>query len=199
MSELLSDLFPEEKSVPASVTLSGYIEQREYLIDGKMVTWQGDMNQVASPVYVRVGSELKQKIIGSTPLLTAKEALEALNAAVRAYDLGHGVWPMMSVSERIQHVELFLSKMREKRQEVVNLLMWEIGKALKDSEKEFDRTCDYIVDTINSLKQLDRSSSGFVNEQGIMAQIRRVPLGVALCMGPITIRLMKPSARYFLP
>nr|MCU0368683.1 aldehyde dehydrogenase family protein [Cyclobacteriaceae bacterium] len=47
-----------------------------------------------------------------------------------------------------------------------------------------DRTCDYIVDTINSLKELDRKSSGFVQEQGIMAQIRRVPLGVALCMGP---------------
>ena len=197
MSELLSDLFPEEKSVPASVTLSGYIEQREYLIDGKMVTWQGDMNQVASPVYVRVGSELKQKMIGSTPLLTAKEALEALNAAVRAYDLGHGVWPMMSVSERIQHVELFLSKMREKRQEVVNLLMWEIGKTRKDSEKEFDRTCDYIVDTINSLKQLDRSSSGFVNEQGIMAQIRRVPLGVALCMGPYNYPLNETFSTLF--
>jgi glyceraldehyde-3-phosphate dehydrogenase (NADP+) len=197
MSEVLSNLFPEEKTIPASVMLPAYMEQREYLIDGKMVTWQGDMSPVASPVCVHEGNESKQKIIGSTPLLTAKEALEALDAAVRAYDLGHGVWPMMSVAERIQHVELFLSKMREQRQRVVNLLMWEIGKTLKDSEKEFDRTCDYIVDTINSLKQLDRNSSGFVHEQGIMAQIRRVPLGVALCMGPYNYPLNETFSTLF--
>jgi glyceraldehyde-3-phosphate dehydrogenase (NADP+) len=197
MSVVLANLFPEEKTIPVSVALPGYMEQREYLIDGKMITWQGDMSPVASPVCVREGYESKQKIIGSTPLLTAKEALEALDAAVRAYDLGHGVWPMMSVAERIQHVELFLSKMREQRQQVVNLLMWEIGKTLKDSEKEFDRTCDYIVDTINSLKQLDRNSSGFVHEQGIMAQIRRVPLGVALCMGPYNYPLNETFSTLF--
>jgi glyceraldehyde-3-phosphate dehydrogenase (NADP+) len=197
MSEVLANLFPEEKTIPASVTLPGYMEQREYLIDGKMVTWQGDMSPVASPVCVRIGNKSEQKIIGSTPLLTSKEALDALDGAVRAYDQGHGVWPMMSVAERIHHVELFLSKMREKRQEVVNLLMWEIGKTLKDSEKEFDRTCDYIVDTINSLKQLDRNSSGFVNEQGIMAQIRRVPYGVALCMGPYNYPLNETFSTLF--
>ncbi len=197
MSEVLANLFPEESAVPASVKLPAYMEQREYLIDGKMITWQGDMSPVASPVFIRNGNKSEQKIIGSTPLLTSKEALEALDAAVRAYDLGHGVWPMMSVAERIQHIELFLAKMKEKRQEVVNLLMWEIGKTQKDSEKEFDRTCDYIVDTINSLKQLDRNSSGFVHEQGIMAQIRRVPLGVALCMGPYNYPLNETFSTLF--
>ncbi len=197
MSEVLANLFPEEQAVPASVKLPAYMEQREYLIDGKMITWQGDMSPVASPVFIRNGNKSEQKIIGSTPLLTSKEALEALDAAVRAYDLGHGVWPMMSVAERIQHVELFLAKMKEKRQEVVNLLMWEIGKTQKDSEKEFDRTCDYIVDTITSLKQLDRNSSGFVHEQGIMAQIRRVPLGVALCMGPYNYPLNETFSTLF--
>jgi glyceraldehyde-3-phosphate dehydrogenase (NADP+) len=197
MSDILANLFPEESAIPGAVKLPAYMEQREYLIDGKMISWQGDMSPVASPVFVSNGSKSEQKIIGSTPLLTSKEALEALEAAVRAYDLGHGVWPMMSVAERIQHVELFLAKMKEKRQEVVNLLMWEIGKTQKDSEKEFDRTCDYIVDTINSLKQLDRNSSGFVHEQGIMAQIRRVPLGVALCMGPYNYPLNETFSTLF--
>src|SRR6478736_3314381 len=96
---------------------------------------------------------------------------------------------MMTVADRIHHVEIFLAKMKEKRQEVVNLLMWEIGKTQKDSEKEFDRTCDYIVDTIDALKDLDRKSSNFVQEQGIMGQVRRVPLGVALCMGPFNYPL----------
>jgi glyceraldehyde-3-phosphate dehydrogenase (NADP+) len=62
--------------------------------------------------------------------------------------------------------------------------MWEIGKTQKDAEKEFDRTCDYIVDTINAYKELDRNSAKLIEDQGFMAQIRRVPLGVSLCMGP---------------
>jgi glyceraldehyde-3-phosphate dehydrogenase (NADP+) len=197
MANLLSKLFPDESNVPASVAIPKYIEQREYLLDGKMITWKGEMSSVASPVFVRSGGELKQQIIGSTPLLTSKEALEALDAAVRAYDQGHGVWPLMSVAERIAHVEKFLTMMRAKRTEVVNLLMWEIGKTQKDSEKEFDRTCDYILDTIHSLKELDRNSSGFVHEQGIMAQIRRVPLGVALCMGPYNYPLNETFSTLF--
>src|SRR6266487_1287689 len=99
MSEKLSTLFPEEKSIPAHVQLPSYLEQREYLIDGALLTWKGDVSPVASPVCIRDGNEYKQKIIGSTPLLTSKEALEAMDAAVKAYDQGHGLWPMMKVAD----------------------------------------------------------------------------------------------------
>src|SRR5258706_15725046 len=193
----LSTLFPDEQSIPEEVQLKDPIEQREYLINGKLLQWEGSLSPVASPVFIKEGNEYKQKIIGSTPLLTSVEALAALDAAVAAYDLGHGVWPMMTVAERIQHVEVFLGKMFTKRSEVVKLLMWEIGKTQKDSEKEFDRTCDYIVDTINALKDLDRRSSNFVQEQGIMGQIRRVPLGVALCMGPYNYPLNETFTTLF--
>src|SRR5258705_4673326 len=87
--------------------------------------------------------------------------------------------------------------MFEKRSEVVKLLMWEIGKTQKDSEKEFDRTCDYIVNTISALKDLDRKSSNFIQEQGIMGQIRRVALGVALCMGPYNYPLNETFTTLF--
>jgi glyceraldehyde-3-phosphate dehydrogenase (NADP+) len=189
MGHFLDNLFPDESAVPVQYRLPGVMEQREYLIAGEMKTWSGNLNPVLSPVFVRQGGELKQRVIGYTPLLTADEAMVALNAAVSAYDSGHGLWPSLSVAQRISHVEQFLAAMRTCRQEVVNLLMWEIGKSLKDSEKEFDRTCDYIVDTINALKDLDRTSARFVMEQGIMGQIRRVPFGVALCMGPFNYPL----------
>jgi glyceraldehyde-3-phosphate dehydrogenase (NADP+) len=182
--EFLATIFPSEASIPKSFQLHERIDQREYLINGELISWQGDLSPVLSPVCINTGNGYEQKVIGATPLLTKKEALQALDAAVQAYDKGHGVWPSFTVAERIEHVEKFLVRMREKRTEVVNLLMWEIGKSLKDSEKEFDRTCDYIVDTINELKQSDRRAATFQNEQGIMAQIRRVPLGVVLCMGP---------------
>jgi len=197
MNDFLSNLFPTEESIPAAARLSQFIEQREYLINGELKLWRGELNPVMSPVFLKKGDQLEQKNIGSTPLLTSKEALQALDSAIAAYDLGHGKWPLMTVLERIEHVEKFLVKMREQRTVIVNLLMWEIGKAQKDSEKEFDRTCDYIVDTINALKELDRNSAKFVQEQGIMGQVRRVPLGVALCMGPFNYPLNETFTTLF--
>jgi glyceraldehyde-3-phosphate dehydrogenase (NADP+) len=197
MSQLLSNVFPTEDTIPDQFKIKQPIDQREYLIDGKLKIWEGNLNPVLSPVFVKKGDSYEQKVIGSTPLLTTKESMEALDSAVKAYDLGHGLWPTMSVTQRIEHVEKFLAAMRLKREEVVKLLMWEIGKSLKDSEKEFDRTCDYIVDTVKALKELDRSSAKLVEEQGFMAQIRRVPLGVALCMGPFNYPLNETFTTLF--
>lgn len=197
MNQVLHCVFPVEDAIPDSIKILQPIEQREYLINGELKTWTGPLHPVLSPVCITEGPELKQQVIGSTPLLTSKESLEALDAAVKAYDLGHGLWPTMSVTQRIEHVEKFLKAMRQKRDEVVKLLMWEIGKSLKDSEKEFDRTADYIVDTIGALKELDRNSAKLVEDQGFMAQIRRVPLGVALCMGPYNYPLNETFTTLF--
>ncbi|MFK0032677.1 NADP-dependent glyceraldehyde-3-phosphate dehydrogenase [Pseudomonas monteilii] len=184
MDRLLDSLFPNADSIPQIWRLEAPLEQRDYLVNGELRRWDGPLATVRSPVWLKEGGEERQVVLGSAPLLDADTALTALDAAVQAYDKGRGAWPNMRVAERIQHVETFLARMREQRQAVVKLLMWEIGKNLNDSEKEFDRTCDYIVDTINALKDLDRRSSRFELEQGTLGQIRRAPLGVALCMGP---------------
>ncbi|MFJ4345138.1 NADP-dependent glyceraldehyde-3-phosphate dehydrogenase [Pseudomonas sp. NPDC089401] len=184
MDALLDSLFPNAEDIPENWRLGAPLEQRDYLVNGQLRRWDGPLATVRSPVWLKEGDGERQVILGSAPLLDADTALTALDAAVDAYDKGRGAWPNMRVAERIQHVEAFLARMREQRGAVVKLLMWEIGKNLKDSEKEFDRTCDYIVDTINALKDLDRRSSRFELEQGTLGQIRRAPLGVALCMGP---------------
>src|SRR5688572_30475491 len=119
MSQILASVFPKEDSIPAQFNISQPIDQREYLIDGVLKIWTGSLNPVLSPVFIKKGNEYIQKIIGSTPLLTSKESLEALDAAVKAYDLGHGLWPTMSVTQRIDHVEKFLTAMRSKREEIV--------------------------------------------------------------------------------
>ena len=62
--------------------------------------------------------------------------------------------------------------------------MWEIGKTTADARKEFDRTVDYIYDTIEELKELDRNSARVQLHSEVYAQIRRGPLGVVLCLGP---------------
>lgn len=197
MSQLLNRIFPSEDAIPEQYKIGEPIDQREYLINGELKIWTGNLNPVMSPVCIKQGDQLKQQIIGSTPLLTSIESMEALDAAVKAYDLGHGLWPTMSVTQRIEHVEKFLQTMKLKRAEVVKLLMWEIGKSLKDSEKEFDRTTDYIIETIKALKDLDRNSAKLIEDQGFMAQIRRVPLGVALCMGPYNYPLNETFTTLF--
>jgi glyceraldehyde-3-phosphate dehydrogenase (NADP+) len=181
---VLKEIFPTLSQIPDEWRLDGLIEQREYLVNGELRLWNGEMNEVVSPVLINKDGIVQRNIIGSTPLLKEKESLEALDAAVHAYNNGTGEWPTMSIANRITHVEKFLLEMKRQRAAVVKLLMWEIGKNLPDSEKEFDRTCIYIEDTIRELKDLDRSNSKFENEEGIIAQTRRVPLGVALCMGP---------------
>ncbi len=166
------------------------LEQRHYLCDGEIKPWSGPQQDVFSPV--REGGLPKR--LGSYPLLTEQAALEVLEAASRAYDHGRGDWPTMPVEGRIACVEVFAEQMKAQREQVVRLLMWEICKSLPDAEKEFDRTVDYIRDTVAALKELDRSSSRFVIEQGVTAQIRRAPLGVVLCMGPFNYPLNETFA-----
>jgi glyceraldehyde-3-phosphate dehydrogenase (NADP+) len=180
----LDNLYPRAEEIPEQFRAGPAIEQRDYLVNGELRQWQGALAPVLSPVSLKADAGLESVVLGSTPLMDADTAMSALDAAVKAYDRGQGVWPTMRVVDRIRHVETFLKLMREQREAVVTLLMWEIGKNLKDSQKEFDRTCDYIVDTINALKELDRRSSRFELEQDTLGQIRRVPLGVTLCMGP---------------
>ncbi|MDX3772964.1 NADP-dependent glyceraldehyde-3-phosphate dehydrogenase [Chromatiaceae bacterium AAb-1] len=185
----LHNLFPAADDIPADFRHPAVITQREYLINGKLVEWTGELSPVLSPVYLRNGDKLEQVLLGHTPLLDADTALQALDAATKAYNLGRGVWPTLPVLERIQHVEKFLQLMQQQRDEVIRLLMWEIGKTYPDAAKEFDRTCDYIRDTIEALKQQDRDASHFIIEQGTLGKIRRVPVGVALCMGPFNYPL----------
>ena len=189
MSEHIERLFPSLKEIGKEFILSEPIHQKEYLVNGQLMKWDGPVQEVLSPVLISDGGSASPFLLGSYPLLTEKESLEVLVAAEKAYDNGRGEWPTMAVEERIRHMETFVFKMTDKRQEIVRLLMWEIGKTLADSEKEFDRTVEYIRDTIEALKELDRNSSRFVIEQGIMGQIRRAPLGVVLCMGPFNYPL----------
>ncbi len=184
----LASIFPETKDIPVNFQIQEII-QKEYLIDGEIRIWNGKSQDVLSPVHIQTSTGLVPKKLGSYPVLTEKESLEALESAKKAYDNGRGIWPTMSVEKRIKSLETFVSKMKEKRTEVVHILMWEICKNYADSCKEFDRTIEYIRDTILALKDLDRSSSRFQVEQGIIGQIRRAPLGVVLCMGPFNYPL----------
>lgn len=167
-----------------------YAGGTRYLVDGEVRRWDGPTFEVRSPVY----SDGARRKLGDCALLSAEVGLAALDAAVRAYDRGRGAWPTATVAERISALEAFLKRMESRRLEVARLLCWEIGKPWADSLQEFDRTVAYGRDTVAALKALDRGASGFARDGGFLAQIRRSPYGVALCMGPYNYPLNEAYA-----
>ena len=189
MQKRLESAFPTAPEIPERFRLTESVTQHKYLINGQLRRWSGPMQDVFSPVCIASEAGCTPTKLGSYPLLSESEAVDALDAAVAAYGNGRGEWPTMTVEQRIRHVDDFTYRMKERREEVVRLLMWEICKSLPDAEREFDRTVDYIRDTVMALKDLDRVDSRFTIQQGIIAQIRRAPLGVVLCMGPFNYPL----------
>lgn len=179
-------------TIPEEFQIKEQIHQQKYLVDGELKQWKGNSTEVFSTISST--AEYAPTLLGSIPDMGEPEAIEALDAAAVAYNQGQGVWPTMKVKDRIECMESFVKKMEAKREEVVKLLMWEIGKSLPDSQKEFDRTVEYIYDTIEDYKQLDRDSAKFQKHDGVYAHIRRGPLGVVLCLGPYNYPLNETFA-----
>lgn len=180
------------KEIPNEYKITSLLTQKTYLVGGELKEWKGETADVFSTISST--KEYQPTLLGTVPNLTGEEAIEALNAASKAYDRGQGLWPTMKVEGRINAMEKFVTQMKTKRAEIVKLLMWEIGKTLSDSEKEFDRTVEYIYDTIEDYKQMDRDSAKFEKHSGVHAHIRRGPLGVVLCLGPYNYPLNETFA-----
>lgn len=179
-------------TIPEEFQIKDLLNQDTYLVNGELKRWEGQ----TSPVFSTISSteSYAPTILGSIPFMGEKEGLEAVEAADAAYNNGQGLWPTMSVKDRIKGMTRFVVQMEATRDEVVKYLMWEIGKSLGDSQKEFDRTVEYIYDTIEDYKKLDRDSAKFTKSQGVNAMVRRGPLGVVLCLGPYNYPLNETFA-----
>ena len=161
------------------------IKWDKYLINGELKTWEGPRELVYSPMgKVDKDGFVDRVFLGESPTLDEGVGLEALGAAKQAYNNGRGFWPTASATQRITCMERFLKLMVLKRKEVSTLLMWEIAKNKSASYKEFDRTVDYIKDTIEEYKELQRRGSHIASKGDVISQVRRGPLGVVLCLGP---------------
>ncbi|MDZ4367226.1 MAG: NADP-dependent glyceraldehyde-3-phosphate dehydrogenase [Afipia sp.] len=193
-SQQLKELFPEESRLK-DCDVPPPVHQRETLVNGELRPWTGPVETVRSAICVRkADGSLAQVELGSHPIGGVPEAQVALDAAVAAYDNGRGEWPTMTVAQRIACMQDFTKQMVARREQIVTLIMWEIGKTLPDSQKEFDRTVEYMKATIEALKHLDNDNSRFTIVEGTIGQIRRTPLGVVLCMGPYNYPLNETFA-----
>ena len=197
----LDSLFPRLQDVPASVDFAPgggeYSDGLLYLVDGEVRRWTGPTGDVSSPVCVERDGRVERRRIGPHASLTKDEALAALAAAVRAWDDGRGPWPTMGVGARVDAVLAFVSEMEKAREESVRLLMWEIAKTRADAEKEFDRTVQYMRDTVEALKELDRAGSRASSSSGGHPRRRSAARRSASCCAwaRSTTRSTRPSPR----
>ena len=54
MNELEKRLsvFPTEEQIPAEMRIAEMLDQREYLVNGELKTWAGDVQEVFSPIRI---------------------------------------------------------------------------------------------------------------------------------------------------
>jgi len=96
IEDRIRSIFPAEADIPQEFRLTDPVIQKEYLVNGELRIWEGRMQEVLTPLYIKTLSGIRQKVAGSYPWLTKKESLEALQAAVQAYNNGRGLWPSMT-------------------------------------------------------------------------------------------------------
>ena len=141
--------------IPNKYLIESPFHHNSFLINGELMIWDGPTSDVHSSIRTSNSDNvISPTHLGSVPDMDQAHALKALSAATNAFDKGKGNWPTMKVAERIACMQRFVTLMVKQRDQVVKLLMWEIGKNLNDSEKEFDRTVDYIFDTIEEYLSL---------------------------------------------
>lgn len=181
-------LFPFPSEVPDFMHLDK--RQGRILLAGKIETQGYARKEVTSPCPLRDdGGKLFHPHLGETPNVDQDVFARAVDSAVHAWAKGRGEWPSARMEHRISATTSFRDKILPHRETVAKYLSWEIAKPYPDALAEFDRTITYINDTLEAVKQLDREGSRIHFAGGIMAQIRRMPLGVTLCIGPFNYPL----------
>lgn len=191
-------LFPSQTEIPAEHRLAALIHQRCILIDGELKDWAGPSQTVLSPIWTRDhDGALAPTEIGSYPKGSPEATEAALAAAVDAYANGSGRWPTMTVADRIACMEEFTRQMLARRDEVVRLIMWEVGKALPDSEKEFDRTVAYIAATIDALGNWTTAAHALSSLKEPLAKFAARRWASSSAWDPTTIRSTKPLRHSF--
>ncbi len=178
------NLFPVASDLPQTVKIPKI--NGRILIDGQILNSGFPSRTVTSPCSLRSEKDgsLYYPELGTTPQVPEEIFMQAVDAASRAWAKGRGEWPSARMEDRINAISALRDQILKHRESISRLLMWEIAKTWTDAQAEFDRTITYMNDTIEATKQLDRDCSRIQFVDQIMAQVRRSPLGVTLCMGP---------------
>jgi glyceraldehyde-3-phosphate dehydrogenase (NADP+) len=166
---------PEYKTKPM-------IDGAKSFIAGKVEPFLGEVDTVTSPIVDKETGE--RTVIGKVARFTKEHTLSAVAAAEKAWDGGQGVWPQLSAQARIEALERVVKNLKDRREEIVNVLMWEICKNTGDAAAEFDRTMQFIDKTLETFRAMDAEAKDWKVVSGIRCKVRRGPVGITMVVGP---------------
>lgn len=193
-SQGTGSVFACQNEIPPAVKVPE-LNGLAYLIGGELGAAEQGAD-VYSPLYVRSepGQKSQRAWLGKAASLKAADGVRALEAARAAFGQGSGSWACMEVSERLERMEEFVAQMKGWEETFALLEMWEIGKPLPLCRDEFQRTVQYIEDTMAALRSMKKSSARIHQAGDFVAQVKRCPLGIVLCMGPFNYPLNETFA-----
>ncbi|GKY96744.1 hypothetical protein MPSEU_000633900 [Mayamaea pseudoterrestris] len=133
--------------------------------------------------------------IGRLPQFTKEQSLHVLQDSVEAWKHGAGVWPQMTLQQRIESIQIYLEELSKKREDIVNVLMWEIGKNRVDAEAEFDRTIIFAKSVIQAIQTNSEFTGEWKTHGGTTrAFVKRNAIGVYLTLAPYNYPLNESYA-----
>ncbi len=194
MSDQPLPLLARRADLPPGLGLDRPVDCRQYLLDGELRQWTGPMQEVRAPFFVQGPDGPEQPLLGLCPVHGAEAGEQALEAAVAAWGGGLGGWPCRPAAQRAACVADFARRMAARKAELVRRMQLELGTARPECEQEFDRTIENIHDTLAAHEAMLRDGSRLMETGGMLAQARRSPLGVVLCMGPFNFPLNETLA-----
>jgi glyceraldehyde-3-phosphate dehydrogenase (NADP+) len=170
----------EENS--AAYARKPFVDGSKFFHGGIVREYGGKTAEMVSPIFD--GATGKKTVIGRLAQMNGDDVSEVLKSAKAAWNNGRGVWPQMTANERIAAMERVVASLKQRRTEIVDVLMWEIGKTTDDAAAEFDRTMTFIDATIAAFRAMDASDGAWKVVSGILARVRRAAIGIMLCLGP---------------
>ena len=169
-----------------------YVNGDKTFIGGKIEEWFGDTKNSTSPIVDTTTGE--RLVIGSLAQFKTADSMAAVDAAKAAWTYGQGIWPQMTAEERIHAMTKFIDELSIRRQEIIDVLSWEICKNTADAAAEFDRTITFIKSIISAYSTLISTTTNWESVGGITYHVRRQPIGIMLCLSPFNYPLNEAYA-----
>ncbi|OOM80719.1 NADP-dependent glyceraldehyde-3-phosphate dehydrogenase [Clostridium sp. BL-8] len=147
------------------------------LINGE---WVGSKDNKSIEIY----SPLDNSLLGSVPAMSKEEVDNVINIAKEAQK----TWSKVPMSERAEILYKAADILVEKSEEIVEIMIREIGKDRKSAKSEVLRTADFIRFTADTAKNISGESipgdtfPGFKRNK--ISVVSREPLGVVLAISP---------------
>ncbi|ANZ64951.1 glyceraldehyde-3-phosphate dehydrogenase [Secundilactobacillus paracollinoides] len=142
--------------------------------------WQASQSQET----ITIQSPWQSEPVGDIQAVTQDE----IDTSIAAAQDAQKPWAALSLGERGQYLNQWADNLAANKQALAEIEMAEVGKNLKDAEKEVDRTVDLIRYTVQEALHMHGESvrgdgfpGGSKDKLGI---IERVPLGVVLAISP---------------